>query len=605
MIRSRLIAAAMAVVAGGCAPAAARTGASAAGDAAPAAAERAETVVRGEWGAAWHDYLTRAVPFGFAGAVLAARDGQVVLRAGYGAADRERGVPITPATVFYIGSLTKQFTAAGIMKLVDQGRLSTGDSLGALFPDVPAAMRGITVHQLLSHTSGLQRDVGDLYGSAVTRDAHVRAVLRSEPASAPGAEYRYSNAAYTLLAAIVEHASGQDFERFLHEHLFRLAGMEQTGYVLPRWDRASVAAGYRDEQNVGTPLERPNWTPQGPGWALRGAGGMLSTLGDLYRWHTALQEGTVLSAAAREQLFGTHVQTGDGDHYGYGWTVAVTPRGRLVSHNGSDGIYYAVLRRYPHGVLIGLTNQSLETFRGVDARLADAFLPPALPGARPPAPVVQLAPEQLERYAGTYDLPSGGSLVLEVTGARLWLESRGQDGLNALIGLQPHLHADYAERTRRADAFMASLVAAMREPSGPAPAGERPGLVQRMADALRPRTASLGLLAGHEVIGTLPSAGGDADAVTAARLRFSDGSLALELIWDEGKIAGASLGAGSATGRLAVQPRSGTEVVGYHFETGRAFELRFDSGEQPSVLRLRPPEGEIVEAHRRPSAAGR
>ena len=602
MLHSRLFAAAVAVIAAGCSPVAARTGtvgAAAASNAAPPRSQGAETVVQGEWATAWHNYLSRAVPFGFAGAVLAARDGEIVLQAGYGPADRERGVPITPATVFYIGSLTKQFTAAGIMKLVDQGRLSTRDSLGALFEGVPVPKRGITVHQLLSHTAGLPRDVGDLYGSWVAKDAHVRAVLDAELASAPGAEYGYSNAAYTLLAAIIERVSGSGYERFLHEHLFRPAGMEETGYVLPGWDLARVAPGYRDDENAGTPLQRPNWTPDGPGWAIRGAGGMLSTLGDLYRWHEALQGDAVLSSAAREQLFGSHARMGENEHYGYGWVVEVTPQGRLISHNGSDGIYYAVLRRYPEGVLIGLTNQSLGTFQQVDARLSAAVAPPALPGTPAPAPVVQLSPERLERYAGTYHLPSGGSIALSVAGGRLWMESRGQEGMNAVFGLQPRLHADYAERTLRADAFMDSLVAAMREPAGPAPAG-RAGLVRRMANVLQPRTAALGRLVGHEVIGTVPAREGDEEAHTPARLRFSEGSYALELLWTEGRIVGASLAPAGTPGRLPVQPRSGTELVGYHFETGRVLELRFEGGEQLSVLRLRAPEGRTVEARRAP-----
>lgn len=293
---------------------------------------------------AWSEGM---VDSGFSGAVLVARGGEVVLHAGYGMADRERERPFTADTVFTTGSITKQFTAAAILRLEEQGKLSVDDAIGRFFDEVPEDKQGITLHHLLTHTSGLIGDLGGDY-EVLTRDALLDRALASTLQWAPGTRYDYSNLGYSLLGAVIELVSGQSYERFLHEQLFIPAGMERTGYRIPRWAPDEVATGYRGEERWGTPLEHP-WAEDGPWWNLRANGGVLSTLGDLHRWHRTLDGDTVLTEASRRKLFTPHVPEDEAEssHYGYGWALFTTVRDtRLAAHDGSNGYFYADFRRY-------------------------------------------------------------------------------------------------------------------------------------------------------------------------------------------------------------------------------------------------------------------
>jgi CubicO group peptidase (beta-lactamase class C family) len=222
-----------------------------------------------------------------------------------------------------------------------------GDTLAKFFPDAPPDKKGITLHQLLTHTSGLESDFAGDY-EPVGRDEYVRRILGSKLRTQPGTEYFYANSGYSLLAAIVEMVSGLPYESYLQQQLFGPAGMKETGYRVPRWEPRRVPVGYREGERWGTMLERP-WAEDGPWWALRGNGGIQSTLADLKAWSVALDGDRVLSAAAREKLFWPHVKEGAqaDSHYGYGWTIFTTPwNTKLAAHNGGNGIFSADLARY-------------------------------------------------------------------------------------------------------------------------------------------------------------------------------------------------------------------------------------------------------------------
>ncbi len=298
---------------------------------------------------------------GYRGVVLVAKDGEIVLRKGYGLADREAGTPNGPGTVFTIGSITKPFTAAAILKLESQGKLSVDDSIAKHLPNVPEDKTGITIHHLLTHTSGLASDFAGDYDK-VGRDEYVRLALASTLQSLPGSKYEYANSGYSLLGAIVERASGRPYETYLREELLLPAGMKETGYRLPRWEDGREAVGYRDGERWGRLRERP-WAEDGPYWALRANGGMLSTVDDLYRWHCALEGTSVLPETAKRKIFTPHVpEDPNGDsHYGYGWAITTSPWGtREIGHNGGNTIFSADFRRYPDDrlVVIAMSNDA-------------------------------------------------------------------------------------------------------------------------------------------------------------------------------------------------------------------------------------------------------
>ncbi|MEU5295767.1 serine hydrolase domain-containing protein [Streptomyces umbrinus] len=300
------------------------------------------------------DFLRRTIPAGPGGTVIAARGDELVYCGGFGTADRAAGTPASCRTVYDVMSITKQFTAAAILKLEVMGRLKVGDRISRFLGPVPDDKQDITIEQLLTHTSGLVEGLGDDY-DPVSRDEMVRQALASKPQSAPGKEFHYSNTGYSLLAAIVEKASGQGYEPFLARHLFGPAGMERTGYVLPRWPRHLVAVEYDSKgRSKGRPLDHP-WAADGPYWNLRGNGGMFSTAEDMFRWHRALSGDEILPERAREKLFAPRVRVPDSDDgwYGYGWAVRESPEGRVVWHDGGNDWSLAVLTRsLRDGVLV-------------------------------------------------------------------------------------------------------------------------------------------------------------------------------------------------------------------------------------------------------------
>jgi CubicO group peptidase (beta-lactamase class C family) len=306
---------------------------------------------------------------GMSGVFLWVAGGDVVLEKGYGRADREAGRRMTPQTVFDIGSIVKPITASAVWKLEAEGRLSTSDPITRFFKDVPPDKTGITVQHLLTHTSGMD----DLFGGdydVVTRDWVLGKALSSALLSKPGEKSRYSNSGYSLLAMIVEDLSGQPYERYVHDNIFKRAGTPRIGYRIPPWSGEQLAVGYQKGQRWGSPLDHP-WADDGPSWNLRGNGGMLSTARDLYTLMEALQKGSVLPAAARASFLGRYVRTPpDGGR-------------RRIRAIGGNGVFNADYIRWVDEdvTLIMMTNTDEFQAEEITPRLFDRIVPPA----RPPA----------------------------------------------------------------------------------------------------------------------------------------------------------------------------------------------------------------------------
>ena len=310
-------------------------------------------VVAEDEGRAIDRYLATLTDSGFSGTVLLAKEGRVVLHKGYGLRDAAGGKPVTTETLFDIGSLTKQFTSAAIMKLEMAGELKTSDAISKYLTGVPADKSGVTLHHLLTHTAGLPMASGGDYDMS-PRDETVARILAAPLQSEPGTTFSYSNPGYSLLAAIIEHVSGEPYEQYLRKNLFAPAGMDATGYRLAKWNSAEIARGYMDAADQGTPLDH-RWAETGPYWNLFGNGGMLSTAGDLYKWSQALQGDRILSPEAKEKLFTPALK-----NYAYGWRVTESEFGKHLHHGGDSGNGFSVnLNIYPdkEATVIVLTNR--------------------------------------------------------------------------------------------------------------------------------------------------------------------------------------------------------------------------------------------------------
>ncbi len=309
-------------------------------------------------------FMMEQVNDGYSGALVVEKEGALILAQGYGWSDRASLTPVTPQTVFDIASITKQFTAAAILKLEEQGQLTVEDTISAHFEDVPEDKQSITLHQLLTHTAGLPEDLVDDY-APVLRDEYIDIAMSTPLIHSPGETYSYSNAGYSLLAAIIERVTGRSYEAYLHEALFEPAGIGDTGYLLPNWPAERLAHGYERvffwKQDQGTSLDEP-FAEDGPYWNLRGSGGILSTVRDMHQWHRALQGDSVLSEASKAKLFTPHVDEGyeEASFYGYGWVIMPTSRGTtLQTHNGGNGLFYADIHRYVEDdVMIFITSNA-------------------------------------------------------------------------------------------------------------------------------------------------------------------------------------------------------------------------------------------------------
>ncbi len=384
-------------------------------------------MVGGDPGPLLDTYLTGLAGLGFSGAVVVAADGEIVLEKGYGRAERETGRPVTPATVFTVGSITKQFTAAAILKLEMMGRLGTDDPITRWFDEVPPDKRGITLHHLLTHSAGFPGAIGDDFDIDLDSAAFARRALAGELLFEPGEAYEYSNVGYSLLGIVVEKASGQPYETFLREQLFTPAGMTRTGCLLPAYTDDELAVGYRDGERWGNVIRRP-MRPDGPSWHLRANGGIHATVGDMFRWYRALQGEAILSAEAKEKLFTPWIaEGGGGSYYGYGWSIVPDYLGtRLITHNGGNGIFTADFRWFPdRGIMIfAACNQS--RWAPVDyvtrdlSRLAFGLTVHLAPET------IELDPAELVRFAGTYEM--GGGLTLEVRAQEGSLLCRASEG---------------------------------------------------------------------------------------------------------------------------------------------------------------------------------
>jgi len=295
---------------------------------------------------------TGAVP---GAAVLVLRDGTPLIRRAYGLADLEQRVPATPSTNYRLASMTKQFTAAAVLALVDDGRLSLDDPVRKWLPSLPPAADAVTLRELLAHTSGLL-DYEDLIPSATTQQVHDADVLRLlEPQNrtyfVPGTSYRYSNTGYALLALIVARASGKDFATFLQERIFAPLGMRTTiAYQAGVSTLAQRAFGYT--------LQQGKWqrTDQSLTSAVLGDGGVYSSIDDLAKWDAALYDTQVLSARSLRLAFTPATPTDDpAVRYGFGWRIT----GETLWHSGETVGFRNVIIRYPrrHFTVIVLTNR--------------------------------------------------------------------------------------------------------------------------------------------------------------------------------------------------------------------------------------------------------
>jgi CubicO group peptidase (beta-lactamase class C family) len=297
--------------------------------------------------------------------------GHVRVRRGYGYADLEQGIAATGATNYRLASVTKQFTAAAVLLLAEEGRLRLDADVRNWLPSLPGAADAVTLRQLLTHTSGVL-DYEDLIPAgtrAPLKDADVLRLLEAEPRTyfAPGASYRYSNSGYALLALAVAAASGKGFAAVLRERVFEPLGMRGT--VAHEEGISSVA-----DRAYGYSKLNGSWvrTDQNLTSAVLGDGGIYSSVDDLEKWDAALCDDRLLSRESLRQAFNAATATDEpGVDYGFGWRIT----GETLWHSGETIGFRNVLVRFPERRLtvVLLTNRNDPPPYGLALRVARTF----------------------------------------------------------------------------------------------------------------------------------------------------------------------------------------------------------------------------------------
>ncbi len=307
--------------------------------------------------------------------VAVLQHGAPIVRRAYGLADVENGIAATAATNYRLASMTKQFTAAAILLLAEEGRLSIDDPVRNWLPELPDAAAAIAIRHLLTHTSGLI-DYEDLIADGTTvqlRDADVLGLLEAENRTyfSPGTNYRYSNGGYSLLASIAARASGMDFASLLRRRIFRPLGMQGT---------VAFEAGISvvPHRAFGYSRVQGSWTraDQSLTSATLGDGGIYSSLDDLAKWDAALGGGGLLRPESLRLAFEPATPTADpAVHYAFGWRIT----GESVWHSGETTGFRNVIVRYPERrfTVIVLTNRDDPAPYPTALAIAKVFLPAA------------------------------------------------------------------------------------------------------------------------------------------------------------------------------------------------------------------------------------
>ncbi len=290
----------------------------------------------------------------FSGSLLIAQAGTILVDKGYGFADRAKQLPNTPQTKFRLGSLTKQFTALAILQLQAQGKLNVQDPICKYLTDCPPTWQAQTIHHLLTHTSGIP-DLTHFPDYERTKNmpsapAQTIARFKDKPLDfQPGAKWDYSNSNYIVLGVIIERASGQAYEQFLQEDIFIPLQMTNSGY---EHDKTLLATGYANRTAEADPIDMS---------IPFAAGGLYSTVEDLYRWDQALYTEKLLPASLRNQMFTPFAAIPDsgGMSYGYGWIIGQQFNQPVLSHNGGIEGFVSSINRFPSKkvTIIMLANQ--------------------------------------------------------------------------------------------------------------------------------------------------------------------------------------------------------------------------------------------------------
>jgi len=383
--------------------------------------------------------------------VLVSQNGEIVYQQGFGYANIEKKIRVTPDTKFKIGSVSKQFTALAILKLSEEGKINIEDKLSKFIPDFPRADE-VTIYQLLTHTSGIhsyeyQRNFE--MSKRITPMALLDTIEHFPYDFNPGERYQYNNSGYFILAYVVAQLSGMSFSEYLNETFFKPLGMHNTGIYETNIALDKEALGYSMN---GKTLKKAEF--QEMSWTL-GVGNIYSTTRDLYTWNEAIFNGRILSEATLKRAF-TQAVLKDGGKvdYGFGWFLSMTRGLRFIQHSGVSSGFYAYLERQAENKLtVCVLLNALPAPEGINPILnaqaiSEFVLSDKMEKQTDKETDFSISVDILKKYVGRYNYGHGMAMLLSLKEKQLFGQITGQ---------QPSLLQPISENEFRFEAMHAKI----------------------------------------------------------------------------------------------------------------------------------------------------
>ncbi|MEP7111013.1 MAG: serine hydrolase [Ferruginibacter sp.] len=361
--------------------------------------------------------------FKFNGSVLVEKNGTILLDKGYGYRNAGQKVLNNEQSIFQLGSITKQFTSAVILKLQEEGKLNVKDKLSKYFPLYPKG-DSITIEQLLTHTSGIYNytNDGNFMANEVTRPANrekIMALFKDKPLDfSPGTGWNYSNSGYSLLGYIIEAVTKKPYEEVVRTYIFNPLQMTHSGFDFSHLKSREKATGYfklNDRDSAVAPMVDSS--------VSFSAGAIYSTVGDLYKWHQALENNIILSKAQQENAY-TPVK----NNYGYGWGIDTIEGKRRVGHGGGIHGFTTNISRVPEsdicivllsnasdGSLTDITNSIFAILYNKEYQLPKERI------------AIKVPEETLKQYKGEYEIKPELHVIISIKDGELLASPTGQN----------------------------------------------------------------------------------------------------------------------------------------------------------------------------------
>lgn len=358
----------------------------------------------------------------FNGTALVALKGKILLEKGYGWKNKKDSTTADANTIYQIGSVTKQFTAAIVMKLQEQGKLSVHDKLSKYFPDFPKG-DSITIHHLLTHTSGIYNYTNDgrfMNTDAVKPQTHEKmlSLFKDKPLDfSPGSKFSYSNSGYTLLGYIIEKVTGKSWESNMYQYILGPLKMTHSGFDFVALRSKDKATGYffldAKAQQPATVVDSS---------VAYAAGSLYSTVGDLYKWERSLYTNKLLKTTSWEKVYTPFL-----GKYAYGWIVDSLHNRKIIWHNGGIYGFNAHLLRFPAEelVIILLANRPTPALTTIANSIGALVfgLPYEVPRQKQ---AITLSESQLQPYVGEYRLSPDVTVAVRLKEGKLLTQITGQ-----------------------------------------------------------------------------------------------------------------------------------------------------------------------------------